>query len=205
MGDVLVFPGAYGLYETSLEENSGPSVVNVAEDFVRLRSQQRHAEQSSAALKESPAQCRMNRLAAEMLEVKIDRVVQRLQELPADAQEAKHNIHSLFTLADGRPRAMEMLEEVALYTLSAYWDAGFLATSEVAPLLQNRVAAAQVRHNNADGISSTVDMVHAVVTQHVVGCFTDDRLNRLRQIEYYDLLEYFDHPGGPDDVPPAMM
>lgn len=203
MGDVLTFPGTYG-HEAPLEETGGPNLVDLAEDFARLRNQQRCAEQGSALPDKSPAQCRMNRLTAQVLEIKIDRVVQRLQKQPADSRDAKRNVRSLFALADYRPQEVDVLEEAALYTVSAYWDAGLMRTPEVAPLLRGRAVAAQLRHGSNPGVPPTVDAIHAVVTQHVVGCSTGDHMRRLHQIEQYDLLEYFDYPtDDPDGFPPA--
>lgn len=197
MGRVIAFPSTYEKTGCMPEVAEQPTLLQKVEHFAHLRCRQQHAE--VAVLRSLPAQRKMNRLAAEMLEVRIDRAVQDLQQAPADHQEAQNNIQTLFALVDSNPADMIVLEEAALYVTSAYWDGGHVATPEIAPLLRARAQAAALRLDTGD---ATIDMIHAVVTQHVTGCYTADRLYRFQQLEQHGLLEYFDDSPDPD-FPPA--
>lgn len=203
MGKVIVFPGTHECSTQTIEVESESTLVQKAEHFLQLRYRQQILEQSSAMHDVLPAQRKMSRLAIEMLDVRIDRAVQNLVQAPADAQEARTNIRTLFSFADSRPEATDVLEEAALYVTSAYWNANYVTTTEVAPLLHGRAIAAELRHDVADGPPATVDAIHAVVTEYVVGCFTGERLQRMHQIEQHGLLPYFDHPNEDPDFPPA--
>ena len=197
MGRVIAFPSTYEKSGYTPEAEEQPTLLQKVEHFAHLRRRQQHAE--VAVLRSLPAQRKMNRLAAEMLEVRIDRAVQDLQQAPADHQEAQNNIQTLFALADSNPADTIVLEEAALYVTSAYWDGGHVATPEIAPLLRARAQAAEIRPETG---GATIDMIHAVVTQHITGCCAADRLYRFQQLEQYGLLEYFDHSPDPD-FPPA--
>lgn len=204
MGKVIVFPGTYErTAQSSIEATPELTLTQKAEYFLHLRQRQQMADQSLTVFEPSPAQRKMNRLAAEMLDVRIDRAVQNLTQPPADCFEARANMQTLFALADSRPDATDVLEEAALYVTSAYWNAGFVATDEVAPLLRSRAAAAEQRHCDTNGVPLAVDAIHAVVTDYVVGCHTDERLQRLQQIEQHNLLQYFDHPHDDPGFPPV--
>lgn len=204
MGKVIVFPGTHEHTALgNIETAPAATLTQKAEQFLRLRQRQQTVEQSLTVFEPSPAQRRMNRLAAEMLDVRIDRAVQDLTQLPEDSYEARANMQTLFTLADSQPEATDVLEEAALYVTSAYWNAGLVSTDDVAPLLRYRAMAAEQRHRDTDGLPLAVDAIHAVVTDYVVGCYTDERLQRMHQIEEHGLLPFFDHPDNDPGFPPV--
>jgi len=203
MGEVIVFPGTCESSGQSLEAEAELTLTQKAEHFLQLRQRQQMLDRSPLAFDELPAQRKMNRLAAEMLDIRIDHAVQCLTQPPTDGQEAWANMQTLFTLADSRPERTDFLEEAALYVTSAYWNAGYVTTAEVAPLLRNRAIAAELRHDSAEGTPLAVDAIHAVVTEYVVGCYTADRWQRMCQVEQHNLLPYFDHPDDDPDFPPA--
>lgn len=203
MGEVITFPGLHERSAWPIEVQRDATLTQKAEYFMRLRFQQITHESNQSI--QPGARCRYDR-TAQILETRIDRAVIRLQELPASTLEAQQNIRHLFALADTQPDARSVLEEAALYATSAYWNAGYVSTKEVAPVLRARACAAELRHDNIQLVRPyTIDVIHAVVTDYVMNPHVQ-RIDpvRLCQIEQHDLAQFFDHSGDDPDIFPPV-
>jgi hypothetical protein len=204
MGNVIAFPGNNHQehYEPELDP-ALPSLLQEAAHFSQLTHQQQEFESRSAFFEpSSPAQLRMDRVAAGALDARIDESVRRLQQAPASQSEASSNLQMLFGFAEDHPHDVDNLEVATLYAMSAYWDGEYVDTAFVAPLLRARASAAFLR-SSGNSLPPVVDAIRAVVTSHIASCMDNRRLDRWKQLYQFGLIDFYDVSDSPDDHPPA--